>query len=169
MATPHHGTTWTSLLYAGAVPLQTVAWFSVLYCLYYVVPIYKFVLRDLNVVNASGSFPTLVAASDFVVIYSHSDALFPWLLIVFLISMVGLNVIVMKRMNKQSAHVVWLGPQHRLECGGVFVFRIQPARVILIRQNDGHPARPRATARPAPHAGGCSTPMPSRIATSIRH
>jgi hypothetical protein len=73
-----------------------------------VVPIYKFVLRDLNVVNASGSFPTLVAASDFVVIYSHSDALFPWLLIVFLISMVGLNVIVMKRMNKQSAHVVWL-------------------------------------------------------------
>jgi hypothetical protein len=109
MATPHHRTTfWTSLLYAGAVPLQTVAWFSVLYCLYYVVPVYKFVLRDLNVVTASGSFPTLVAASDFVVIYGHSDALFPCLLIFFLICMVGLNVIVMKRMNKQRAHLVWL-------------------------------------------------------------
>jgi cytochrome c oxidase subunit IV len=109
MATPHHGTAfWKTLLYAAAVALQTAAWFSVLYCFYYVVPIYKFVLRDLNVVNASGSFPTVVAASDFVVIYSHSDALFPWLLIVFLIGLVGLNVIVMKRMNKQRAHLVWL-------------------------------------------------------------
>jgi hypothetical protein len=51
---------------SGAVMVQIAAWFSVLYCLYYVVPGYNFVLRDLSVANVSAmadTFATLRSRS----------------------------------------------------------------------------------------------------------
>ena len=94
---------------SGAVMVQIAAWFSVLYCLYYVVPGYKFVLRDLSVANVSATFPQLVAVSDFVVIYGRSDALFPWLLAALLLALAGLNLICLKTMTSERGRLLWSG------------------------------------------------------------
>ncbi|HEV8068335.1 MAG TPA: hypothetical protein VGP76_11410 [Planctomycetaceae bacterium] len=94
---------------AGAVMVQIAAWFSVLYCLYYVVPGYKFVVRDLNVANVSATFPKLAAVSDFVVVYGRSDALFPWLLAALLLALAGLNLICLKTMKRERGRLLWSG------------------------------------------------------------
>jgi hypothetical protein len=89
-----------------AVLLQIAAWFSVFYALYYVVPVYKKLIADFPV-NPPASFSPLVTASDFVVISGYSDAVFPWLLVAFLIALIGLNVVVIKHMAGSRARSVW--------------------------------------------------------------
>jgi hypothetical protein len=94
---------------SGAVMVQIAAWFSVLYCLYYVVPGYKFVVHDLNVAHVSATFPKLVAVSDFVLVYGRSDALFPWLLAALLLALAGLNLIWLKMMKRERGRLLWSG------------------------------------------------------------
>jgi type II secretory pathway component PulF len=93
------------LLYA-AVLLQIAAWFSVFYVLYYVVPAYKKILDDFQV-KPPGSFSSLVAASDVLVIYGGPDAVFPWLLIAFLIVLMTLNLLVIEQSSSRRARSVW--------------------------------------------------------------
>jgi type II secretory pathway component PulF len=108
MSTAQRREAFRNALPHAAVSLQIAAWFAVFYALYYVTPAYKKMAADFGDV-APSRFAIVVAASDFIVVCSQSDALFPWLLACFLIGLTGFNVFVIKRVRSAKGRLLWCG------------------------------------------------------------
>lgn len=97
----------TPAITKGLFAAQLGCWLGFLYMLYYYVPAYKMLHRDYSDVTPSSSWHCLVALSDWLVINAHSDAVFPFILVMFFVILITLNVYLGSPTYSKKSWVIW--------------------------------------------------------------
>ncbi|QDU44386.1 hypothetical protein Mal52_28670 [Symmachiella dynata] len=86
---------------------QLLCWFVFLYTLYFYMTAYAKVHHDYNDVAIGASWQALVAMSEWIVVYTPSDSVFPLYLFLFLVALAGMNLYVGSPSYTKKWWVVW--------------------------------------------------------------
>lgn len=86
---------------------QLLCWFVFLYTLYFYMTAYAKVHHDYDDVAIGASWQALVAMSEWIVVYTPSDSVFPLYLFLFLVALAGMNLYVGSPSCTKKWWVVW--------------------------------------------------------------